>query len=147
MRWLRILFYRGLCPQTPGIYRFTARIGCVASQLGATPPNPASRLCGREAGRPASAIPAAGSALESHPCGALSSAQVFPGWTQSTSPRYDFSSNGDYPLNFVSQSRGSLQTLHRRLSIISDAYPIRTGLNLVPCNLGEHPTREKAGLL
>ena len=110
MRWLRILFYRGLCPQTPGIYRFTARIGCVASQLGATPPNPASRLCGREAGRPASAIPAAGSALESHPCGALSSAQVFPGWTQSTSPRYDFSSNGDYPLNFVSQSRGSLHS-------------------------------------
>jgi len=31
---------------------------------------------------------------------------------QSTSPYNDFSANGNYPLNFVSQSKGALQTLH-----------------------------------
>ncbi|MGA2148822.1 MAG: hypothetical protein ABSH49_28100, partial [Bryobacteraceae bacterium] len=41
---------------------------------------------------------------------ALSSAQVLPEWTPSTSPCNDFSSNGDYPLNFVSHSRGSLHS-------------------------------------
>ncbi len=56
----------------------------------------------------APAIPAAESTLGSHPCVALSSAQVLPEWTTSTSPCNDFSSNGDYPLNFVSHSRGSL---------------------------------------
>ena len=51
---------------------------------------------------------AAESTLGSHPCVALSSAQVLPGWTTSTPPCNDFSSNGNYPLNFVSHFRGSL---------------------------------------
>jgi len=56
----------------------------------------------------APAIPAAESALGSHPCVALSSAQVLPEWTTSTPPCNDFSSNGANPLNFVSHARGSL---------------------------------------
>jgi hypothetical protein len=58
----------------------------------------------------APAIPAPESTLGSHPCVALSSAQVHPEWTTLTSPCNTFPSNGDYPLNFVSHSRGSLQT-------------------------------------
>ncbi len=57
----------------------------------------------------APSIPAAESTLESHPCVALSSAQVIPEWTTSTLPCNDFSANGNYPLNSLSQSRGSLQ--------------------------------------
>jgi hypothetical protein len=57
----------------------------------------------------APAIPAAESALGSHPCVALSSAQVLPEWISLTSSCNSFSANGDYPLNFVSHSRGSLQ--------------------------------------
>jgi hypothetical protein len=50
----------GLCPQTPGIYRFYARMTAwLAERL--TPPR---------------AIPAAESALRSHPCVAVSSTQV-----------------------------------------------------------------------
>jgi hypothetical protein len=57
----------------------------------------------------APAVPAAESTLGSHPCVALSSAQVLPEWPTSTPLCNDFSSNGDYPLNLVSHSRGSLQ--------------------------------------
>jgi hypothetical protein len=59
----------------------------------------------------APAIPATETTLGSHPCVALSSAQIFPEWTTSTSPCNDFSLNGVYPLNFVSHSRGSLQSV------------------------------------
>lgn len=55
----RIFFSWGLRPQTPGIYRFRARMD-----------RPAGRLL------PPRIIPAAGPALRSHPCGAVSSAQV-----------------------------------------------------------------------
>src|SRR5262245_37092373 len=58
---------------------------------------------------PPPAIPAAESALRLRPRIALSSAQLLPEWITSTSPRNDFSSNGDYPLNFLSHARGSLQ--------------------------------------
>ena len=61
----------------------------------------------------APAIPAAESTLGSHPCVALSSAQVLPEWLTLTSSFNTFAANGDYPLNFVSHSRGSL---HPRLS-------------------------------
>jgi len=44
------------------------------------------------------AIPAAESALGSHLCVALSSAQVLPGWTKSTSPCNNSAANGDYSL-------------------------------------------------
>src|SRR5712671_4064892 len=56
----------------------------------------------------APAIPAAESALRSHPCVALSSAQVFPEWLNPNLAVHAFSPNGDNPLNFVSHSRGSL---------------------------------------
>jgi hypothetical protein len=58
----------------------------------------------------APAIPAAESTLGSHPCVALSSAQVLPEWSNRNLADNAFSANGDYPLNFVSHSRGSLQT-------------------------------------
>src|SRR5437867_7960490 len=72
-------------------------------------------LCGQNGGlwrrpEPPPAIPAAESALGLRPRIALSSAQVLPEWITSTSPRNDFSSNGDYPLNFVSHWKGSPQT-------------------------------------
>jgi hypothetical protein len=57
----------------------------------------------------APSVPAAESTLGSHPCVALSSAQVLPEWTTSTPPCNDFSANGDYPLNFVSRENGPLQ--------------------------------------
>jgi len=56
----------------------------------------------------APAIPAAESTLGSHPCVALSSAQVLPGWSNRNPAVNAFAANGDYPLNFVSHSRGSL---------------------------------------
>src|SRR5882762_11855424 len=57
----------------------------------------------------APAIPAAESALGSHPCVALSSAQVSPEWINRNLAVHAFPANGDYPLNFVSHSRGPLQ--------------------------------------
>ena len=57
----------------------------------------------------APAVPAAESTLGSHPCVALSSAQVLPEWINRNLAGHAFASNGDYPLNFVSHSRGSLQ--------------------------------------
>jgi hypothetical protein len=57
----------------------------------------------------APAVPAAESTLGSHPCVALSSAQVLPEWINRNLAAYTFPANGDYPLNFVSHSRGSLQ--------------------------------------
>ena len=72
----------------------------------------------------APAIPAAESTLGSHPCVALSSAQVLPEWINRNLAVNAFAANGDNPLNFVSHSRGSLQfdglktcsALHVRLS-------------------------------
>jgi len=55
------------------------------------------------------AIPAAESALGSHPCVALSSAQVLPEWINPNPAANAFASNGDNPLNFVSHSKGSVQ--------------------------------------
>ena len=56
----------------------------------------------------APAIPAAESTLGSHPCVALSSAQVLPEWINHNLAGNAFASNGDNPLNFVSHSKGSL---------------------------------------
>src|ERR1700694_5065979 len=58
----------------------------------------------------APAIPAAESTLGSHPCVALSSAQVLPEWINRNLAGNRFAANRDNPLNFVSHSRGSLQT-------------------------------------
>ncbi len=57
----------------------------------------------------APAIPAAESTLGSHPCVALSSAQVLPEWINRNLAGNRFAANGDNPLNFVSHARGSLQ--------------------------------------
>ena len=57
----------------------------------------------------APAFPAAESALGSHPCVALSSAQVLPEWINRNPAANAFASNGGNPLNFVSHSRGSVQ--------------------------------------
>ena len=53
-------------------------------------------------------IPAAESTLGSHPCVALSSAQVISEWINRSLAVNAFPANGDNPLNFVSQPRGSL---------------------------------------
>ena len=82
---------RGAAPETP---RFIA----VA---------PESLYFGAACAAPA--IPASESTLGSHPCVALSSAQVLSEWTTSTRPCNDFSLDGNYPLNLLSHSRGSLQ--------------------------------------
>jgi hypothetical protein len=58
----------------------------------------------------APAIPAAESTLGSHPCVALSSAQVLPEWINRNLAGNAFTANGDNPLNLVSHARGSLQT-------------------------------------
>src|SRR5580658_8034978 len=58
----------------------------------------------------APAVPAAESTLGSHPCVALSSAQVLPEWINRNLAVSDFPSDGDYPLNFLSHSGGSLQS-------------------------------------
>ena len=92
MRKRRGIVSWGRCPQAPGILPLYRQNGCGK---------------GDGAG-PFPAIPAAGSALRSHPC--VASAQVFPWWTTIASPCNDLSSHGDYPLNFVSQSRGSLHS-------------------------------------
>src|SRR3984893_5399355 len=58
----------------------------------------------------APAIPAAESTLGSHPCVALSSAQVLPEWVNRNLAGNAFAANGDNLLNFVSHARGSLHT-------------------------------------
>jgi hypothetical protein len=85
-------FIRGAAPETP---RFIA----VAPES----------LCYFGAASTAPAIPASESALGSHLCVALPSAQVFSEWTISTQPYNDFSLDGNYPLNLLSQPKGSLQ--------------------------------------
>jgi hypothetical protein len=57
----------------------------------------------------APAVPAAESTLGSHPCVALSSAQVISEWINRSLAVNAFPANGDNPLNFVSRSKGSLQ--------------------------------------
>src|ERR1700722_17297708 len=59
----------------------------------------------------APAFPAAESALGSHPCVALSSAQVLSEWITSTTPVDAFTANGSNPLNLLSHSKGSLQSV------------------------------------
>ena len=93
MRTLRRILIWGRCPQTPGIFRIAARMDGFEG-AGCARPRP---------------IPAAESALGLRSRSALSSAQVLPEWTTSTSPCNNFLSNGDNPLNSLSHSRGSLQ--------------------------------------
>src|SRR5216684_7405548 len=101
MRLLRsIQLNWGLRPQTPGIYRFQARMACGGGGLSRLLP---FRLLSRRSG--------------CVPTFALSSAQVLPEWITSTSPRNDFSSNGDNPLNFLYHSMGSPHAMLTPLSL------------------------------
>jgi hypothetical protein len=84
---------RGAAPKTPGLIAIGPES---LSSFGAVHTAPA--------------IPAPESMLGSHPCGALSSAPVFSEWTIATQSYPDFSGNGNYPLNWLSHSRGSLHT-------------------------------------
>ena len=85
--------YGGSAPATPGFNAVAPewQPGCGAANTAAP------------------AIPAAESTLGSHPCVALSSAQVIPEWINRNLAAKRFPANGDNPLNFVSHSRGSLQ--------------------------------------
>ena len=64
---------------------------------------------------PPRATSATESALGLRPRRALSSAQLHPEWSTINSPLNFFSANGNYPLNSVSHTRGSLQ-----------CFPVRT---------------------
>jgi len=75
--------------------------GSAPATLGFNAFGPEWLYCGATLVAPA--VPAAEPALGSHPCVALSSARVFPAWTQSRLAINVFPANGDYPLNFVSQ--------------------------------------------
>src|SRR3981081_4877562 len=94
MRTLRRTLTWGRCPQTPGIFRFSARMDLFWG-AGCARPRP---------------IPAAESALGLRSRSALSSTQVLPEWTTSNSPGNTLLSTGDHPLNTLSHSKGSLHT-------------------------------------
>jgi hypothetical protein len=81
--------------------------GSAPATLGFNAVAPEYRFC--RAADAAPAIPATESTLGSHPCVALSSAQILPEWINRNLADNAFASNGDSPLNFVSRSRGSLQ--------------------------------------
>ena len=107
MKWLRdcCSLFGGSAPATPGF-------NAVAPEW----------LAGCGAAAAAPAFPAAESTLGSHPCVALSSAQVLPEWTTTTPPCNHFAANGVSPLNFVSHPRGSLQSWQNRP--LDALYPI-----------------------
>jgi len=77
-------------------------------------------------------IPAAESTLGSHPCVALSSAQVLPEWINRSLAVDAFASNDDYPLNFVSHSRGSLHVVRRILPPSPTTVPVPASLSEAP---------------
>jgi hypothetical protein len=92
------------------------RNGCQLPNGGSAPATPGFNAVAPEwpsngAADTAPAVPAAESTLGSHPCVALSSAQVLPEWINRNRADNTFASNGNNPLNFVSRSRGSLQGL------------------------------------
>ena len=78
---------------------------------GSAPATPGFNAVGPEwsggAAETAPAIPAPESTLGSHPCVALSSAQVIPEWIHRNLAVHGFPVNGPNPLNFVSHARGS----------------------------------------
>jgi hypothetical protein len=124
MRTPRRILIWGRCPQTPGILRFSARMDYFGERVAPAP-------------RP---IPAAESALGLRSRSALSSAQVLPEWTTSTSPCNNFLSNGDNPLNSLSHSKGSLHQVATALGITRQAVDkrrTRRALLAVPTGSGE----------
>jgi hypothetical protein len=89
-------------------YRTTQNGGSAPATPGFNAVAP-ERLFFYRAAAAAPAVPAAESTLGSHPCVALSSAQVISEWINRSLAVNAFPANGDNPLNFVSHSRGSLQ--------------------------------------
>ena len=89
---------------------------CTLSYGGSAPATPGFNAVAPEwlisygAASAAPAIPAAESTLGSHPCVALSSAQVVPESINRNLAVHGLSANGDNPLNFVSHVWGSPQT-------------------------------------
>jgi len=92
-------------------YRTTQNGGAAPATPGFNAVAP-ERLFFYRAAEAAPAVPAAESTLGSHPCVALSSAQVISEWINPSLAVNAFPANGDNPLNFVSHSRGSLQDHH-----------------------------------
>ena len=88
----RNLSYRGSAPATPGFI-------AVAPEC----------LPARAALKTALRIPASESTLGSHPCVALSSAQMLLEWLTVVLSSKCFTLDGCYPLNFVSRSMGAVQ--------------------------------------
>src|ERR1700680_4143882 len=90
------------------------RYPCQLPNGGSAPATPGFNAVAQEwlvlygAAEAAPAVPAAESTLGSHPCVALSSAQVLPEWINRNLAGKVLAANGDNPLNFVSHSRGSL---------------------------------------
>jgi hypothetical protein len=88
-------------------YRTTQNGGAAPATLGFNAVAP-EWLFFYGAAEAAPAVLAAESTLGSHPCVALSSAQVISEWINRSLAVNAFPANGDNPLNFVSHSRGSL---------------------------------------
>src|SRR5215813_14105245 len=124
MRLLRDSCVGGFAPKPPGFCRLSRQNRLCCFAIGGCAPKPCKHFAGGRRGHRLPTIPAAESALRLRPRSALSSAQVLPEWTTPTPPCNDFSSDGDYPLNFVSHSRGSLQLAG---SSLIDCYPYRWG--------------------
>jgi hypothetical protein len=97
--------YGGSAPATPG---FNAVAPEWLASYGATGAAPA--------------IPAAESTRGSHPCVALSSAQVLPEWINRNFAANRFPANGDNPLDCVSHSRGSLHRHQCPLAVLFPYY-------------------------
>ena len=115
-RCASLVQYGGSAPATPGFNAVAPEWLCCFAIGGCAPKPPTeepkcSRMGRRSIHLPA--IPAAESTLGSHPCVALSSAQVLPEWINRNLAGNAFASNGDNPLNFVSHSRGSLQSVSK----------------------------------
>jgi hypothetical protein len=87
----------------------------------------------------APAIPAAESTLGSHPCVALSSAQVLPEWINRNLAGNAFAANGDNLLNFVSRARGSLQRLLESTASESNSTPYGSAYEAIKSLLSEPP--------
>jgi len=90
-------------------YRTTQNGGSAPATPGFNAVAP-ERLFFYRAAEAAPAVPAAESTLGSHPCVALSSAQVISEWINRSLAVNAFPANGDNSLNFVSHSRGSPQS-------------------------------------
>src|ERR1700743_3038761 len=89
--------YGGSAPAPPGFNAVAPEWLLYGAAL-AAPAEPRSRAATPPPPPPPPAVPPAESTLGSHPCVALSSAQVLSEWITSTPPINAFAANGDNPL-------------------------------------------------